>query len=76
MEQRATTSRISLGFGGLHADAGDHIGHFYRTIDEWKELVIPFLHLGLEGDDKCVCVCVVSQGAPEEAVLAGLDAKG
>ncbi len=43
-----------------------------RTIDEWKELVIPFLRLGLQGDDKCVCV--VSQGAPEEEVLAGLEA--
>ncbi len=74
MEHRAATERIALGFGDLHADVGDHIGHFYRTIDEWKELVIPFFRLGLEGDDKCVCV--VSQGAPEEEVLAGLEAEG
>ncbi len=66
--------RIALGFGDLHAEAGDHIGHFYRTIDEWKELVIPFLRLGLEEDDKCVCV--VSPGAQEEQVLAGLEAEG
>ena len=74
MKHRVMTERIALGFGDLHADAGDHIGHFYRTIDEWKELVIPFLRLGLEGDDKCVCV--VSQGAPEEEVLAGLETQG
>jgi len=73
MEHRGT-ERIALGFGGLHADAGDHIGAFYRSIDEWKELVVPYLQLGLEGDDKCVCV--VSPGAPEEEVLAGLEAGG
>ncbi len=50
MEDRASPKRIALGFGDLHADAGDHIGHFYRTIEEWKELVIPFFRLGLEGD--------------------------
>ncbi len=74
MEDRDGMKRIALGFGDLHAEAGDHIGHFYRTIDEWKELVIPFFRLGLEGGDKCVCV--VSEGAPEEEVLAGLEAAG
>ena len=74
MDHHANPNRIALGFGDLHADAGDHIGHFYRTIEEWKELVIPFLRLGLEGDDKCVCV--VSQGAPEEELLTSLEAQG
>ncbi len=74
MDQHASPNRIALGFGDLHADAGDHIGHFYRTIEEWKELVLPFFRLGLEGDDKCVCV--VSPGTPEEEVLAGLESAG
>ena len=26
--------QIPLGFGGLYASPGDHIGHFYQTTDE------------------------------------------
>lgn len=74
MTHRASPERIALGFGDLEAAAGDHIGHFYETLDEWKELSLPFLRLGLEADD--LCVCVVSPGDAEERVLAGLEEQG
>jgi hypothetical protein len=45
---------IVLGFGGLYARPGDHIGHFYHTQDEWRELLVSFLHAGLTAGDKCV----------------------
>lgn len=45
---------IALGFGGLRASVGDHIGHFYQTQEEWKAILIPFLKTGLEAGDKCV----------------------
>lgn len=45
---------ISLGFGDLHASPGDHIGHFYQTFAECKEILIPFLCEGLKAGDKCV----------------------
>jgi len=48
--------RIQLGFGGLHANVRDHIGHFFKTTDEWKSVVIPYFKAGLEGGDKCVYV--------------------
>ena len=66
--------RISLGFGALFANPGDHIGHFYRTRKEWKDLTIPFLRIGLEAQDKCVCL--VRPGASHEEILSGLQADG
>ena len=45
---------IDLGFGGLHASIGDHIGHFYRSREEWRLLVVGFLKAGLEASEKCV----------------------
>ena len=47
-------TRISLGFGDLQASVGDHIGHFYQTFAECKEILIPFLCEGLKAGDKCV----------------------
>jgi hypothetical protein len=47
------SGRIALGFGGLRASIGDHIGHFYQTREEWKAILIPFLQAGLEAGDKC-----------------------
>ncbi len=45
---------VFLGFGDLFVSAGDHIGHFYQTREEWKEILIPFLKEGLEAGDQCV----------------------
>lgn len=45
---------VALGFGGLTASVGDHIGHFYQTREEWQQVLIPYLKTGLEAGDKCV----------------------
>jgi len=74
MTDGADEDRIDLGFGGLRAEAGSHIGHFYRTDEEWRDVMIPFLTVGLKRRDKCVCL--VRRGGPEESVLAGLEAQG
>ncbi|MCH7565399.1 MAG: MEDS domain-containing protein, partial [Gemmatimonadetes bacterium] len=46
--------RLPLGFADLYASPGDHIGHFYQTAEEWKELLIPFLQKGMQAGEKCV----------------------
>ena len=67
-------NRIDLGFGGLTVSPSDHIAHFYRTNEEWKEVAIPYLLKGLESNDKCVCV---ANSEPEHrAVLEALDKAG
>ena len=50
----AREERVSLGFGDLYASPGDHIGHFYQTTEEWKEILIPFLGNGLQAGEQCV----------------------
>ena len=45
---------VDLGFGGLRASVGDHIGHFYRTREDWSGLAVPFLKAGLEARERCV----------------------
>ncbi|RMF86494.1 MAG: hypothetical protein D6736_14975 [Nitrospinota bacterium] len=45
---------IFLGFGDLYATAGDHIGHFYQTREEWKAILIPFFTAGLRAGEQCV----------------------
>lgn len=56
--------RVSLGFGNLYASPGDHIGHFYRTSEEWKDLVVSYHKTGLEAGDKCVYI--MSPGRRQE----------
>jgi len=46
--------QVRLGFGELSGSAGDHIGHFYRTKEEWLGILVPFLKEGLKAGDKCV----------------------
>ena len=46
--------KVSLGFGGLSSVAGDHIGHFYRTRKEWKDVLTPFIQTGLEAGEQCI----------------------
>ena len=50
------TERIALGFANLSASVGDHIGHFFQTSEEWREVLIPFLKGGLSAGQKCVYV--------------------
>ncbi len=45
---------VPLGFGGLYASVGDHIGHFYQTGEERTNLVVSFLRAGLEAGEKCM----------------------
>lgn len=46
--------RVSLGFGNLYASVGDHVGHFYQTTEEWREIVVSYYKVGLESGEKCV----------------------
>ena len=65
------TDGVSLGFGDLYAPAGDHIGHFYQTHEEWKELLVPFIRTGLKAGEKCVYVISPGPGRQElEETLA------
>ena len=66
--------RVPLGFGNLFASPGDHIGHFYENREEWKGVLVPFLHTGLAAGDKCVYF--MSEGAPRQELSAALAAKG
>ncbi len=59
------TGGVSLGFGDLYAAAGDHIGHFYQTREEWKELLVPFIRTGLKAGEKCVYVISPGSGRQE-----------
>jgi hypothetical protein len=34
-----SSGHVPLGFGGLHASVGDHIGHFYEAKDGWKDVL-------------------------------------
>ena len=45
---------VPMGFGGLDASVGDHIGHFYQTGEERTNLVVSFLRAGLEAGEKCM----------------------
>lgn len=47
--------RVSLGLPSLSAFVGQHIGHFYRTKEEAKHLLVSFLKTGLLQGDPCVC---------------------
>ena len=46
----ASNRRISLGFGGLSASAGDHIVHFYYTPQDRLDIQVPFLTEGPRGE--------------------------
>ncbi len=51
-----TDGRVPLGFGDLYASAGDHIGHFYQSSEEEKNVLVSFLKVGIEAGEKCVCL--------------------
>jgi hypothetical protein len=59
--------RIPLGFGGLQANLRDHIGHFFKTTQEWRSTIIPFFKTGLERGD--TCVYVMSPEAHDESMI-------
>jgi len=64
---------IDLGFGGLSAAVGGHIGHFYRNEQEMMDVMGPYFEAGLKGGDKCTLVCRSGIG---QTILAGLANQG
>ena len=68
-QSRDKPKRVPLGFGGLQARVSDHIGHFFRSTDEWKSVLVPFLKAGLEGGDMCIYVT-----SPEAHAVADITA--
>ena len=65
----ARPNGIDLGFGGLSATVGGHIGHFYRSEQEMINVMGPYFTAGLKGGDKCILVCPPGVG---DKVLADL----
>ncbi len=74
MSASTPDSKVSLGFSGLSASVGDHIGHFYLSPSEWKDFLVPFLEAGLQEGDKCVYV--MSPGPGWEDVRGALEQRG
>ncbi len=70
----AQKDRVPLGFGNLYASPGDHIGHFYRTSEEEKNVLVSFLKTGLEAREKCVCL--ISAGRRRQELQEALTAAG
>ena len=71
----ARRGRVSLGFGSVSASIGDHIGHFYQTREEWKNVLVPFLRTGLAAGDKCMyfLTAPASQELSKALVATGID---
>ena len=71
--------RVSLGFGKLYTSPGDHIGHFYESKEEWRDLLVSFLKAGLKAGERCMYL--MSPGPDMEELkgalaVAGVDVKG
>jgi hypothetical protein len=45
-----------LGIGDVTASVGDHIAHFFRGEDERFSVLGPYLQVGLQRGDRCVCI--------------------
>ena len=76
---REQKGRVSLGFGNLYASPGDHIGHFYQSPEEEKNVLVSFLKAGLKAGEKCVCLTSAGplrQELPETLRAAGIDVEG
>ena len=68
-------ARVSLGFAGMYASVGDHIGHFYLNKKECRDFLVPFLQTGLEEGDKCVYVMSPGSGPEVHGALEQLGVK-
>ena len=62
---------MSLGFGNLYASPGDHIGHFYQTTEECRDLLTAFFRVGLNAGEKCVYINAGPEAQELLEVLAG-----
>jgi hypothetical protein len=72
--ESAGKERVPLGFGNLYASRGDHIGHFYLTNEEGKDVLVSFLETGLKAGDKCVALA--RGGREHQEVQDALAARG
>ncbi len=78
-KEKERADRVDLGFGNLYASVGHHIGHFYQTREEWKNLAAPFLQTGLESGEKCMYFISAERGMRElreSLAAAGTDTEG
>ncbi|MGH3671797.1 MAG: MEDS domain-containing protein [Pseudonocardiaceae bacterium] len=60
------TRSLEFGIPGLRLTVGDHICAFYRGSRERDDILIPYLRVGLQTGDKCICV--VDSADPREAL--------
>lgn len=63
-----------LGFAGLRASLGDHIGHFFEDRDEWLQVARGFLSAGVSRGDRCVYL--IQDGPHREQLKSALTADG
>ena len=70
--------REPLGFGGVYASAGDHIGHFYQTKQEQRDILSAYIKAGLDADETCVSLHPRPEREDLEKALAavGIDVGG
>jgi hypothetical protein len=47
---------VPLGFGGVEADVGDHIAHFFRGDAQRFAVLGPYIKAGLRRDERCVFI--------------------
>lgn len=75
--RREEGGRVFLGLG-LYVSTGDHVGHFYRSADEWKNVLVPFIEAGLKQGDQCVYLSrpSVQQVLKRALAEAGVDVEG
>jgi len=55
-ESRDDARSVPLGVGGVSAQTGDHIAHFYRGQAERFSVLGPYIHEGLRQGDRCVFI--------------------
>ena len=70
--------REPLGFGDVYASRGDHIGHFYQTKQEQRDILSAYLKAGLDADETCVSLHPRPEREDLEKALAavGIDVEG
>ncbi len=64
---------VPLGFGGVEADVGDHIAHFFRGDAQRFAVLGPYIEAGLRRDERCV---FIARPAVGEQLCEWLDDQG
>jgi hypothetical protein len=67
------TRPVATGLPGVFMNVGDHICAFYRGDGERDDVLLPYIKVGLESGDRCVCV--VDRTDPDQ-VRAAVGAEG